>query len=119
MNNYYTELSDEYYSCGSDETEYLYNSYDDRLVHLCEFEHTEDTENDELMFNIELEEIPRDYKLKDKLIEELKNKFNYEPSWQTHLNYLNVQKEIKSFDKSKLKNPYRSHWIKWFKSFIY
>jgi len=98
MKNYFTELSDEL---------------------------TEDDEERGQIFLLELppeesfeKNIYFDYKLKDQLIKELNEKFKYTVDFKIQLIYLDVLNEVKIFDKSKLKDPFRSHWMKWIWSFF-
>ena len=103
MKNYYTELTDE---IETDE-EIFYNTEEQLFL----LELPEETEE-------ETEGYFKDIFLKDRVIRELNNKFKYTPDFKYELIMLDVHKDIKTFDKNLLKNPFRSHWIKWFWSFF-
>ena len=108
-------------------TEISYHSDSDSDSYLSDtsFSPISDEENDifilqdiEIVKPIIFEPQYDDYLKKEDMLKELKAR-GYYPDFKTQIAFLDVVESIRNFDKTTLKDVKRTHWIRWFKSFLW
>lgn len=105
-----------------------YYDSDDSSDRIFDMESLTDSEDEEI---IEQELVPliiseedaeeicsHPFRLKDQVINELKERIRYAPDFKYQCAWIDVCKEVREFDNTKLRWVERTHWIKYFKSFF-
>lgn len=105
--NYYTEISD-----GS-----LLSSTSSNEDEDITFESSSETSEESYGWSVYEKPTYQDHKNKANMVNELKQLKLY-PDFGIQLHFIEVMEELKRFDRSTLKDPNRTHWVKWFKSFF-